>query len=58
MNGCAPAEHELQRRGHDVSAGYAVFTQTARSVGNDMRLEHEIALLDVAAGIYLLKDAI
>ena len=40
-----------------VSAGYAVFTQTARSVGNDMRLEHEIALLDVAAGINFLKGA-
>ncbi|ARP97822.1 hypothetical protein DFP91_4833 [Pseudorhodoplanes sinuspersici] len=40
-----------------VSAGYAVFTQTARSVGNDMRLEHEIALLDVAAGLNFLKDA-
>ncbi|MFN3347442.1 alpha/beta hydrolase family protein [Pseudorhodoplanes sp.] len=40
-----------------VSAGYAVFTQTARSVGNDMRLEHEIALLDVAAGLNFLKGA-
>ena len=40
-----------------VSAGYAVFTQTARSVGNDMRLEHEIALLDVAAGLNFLKSA-
>jgi hypothetical protein len=40
-----------------VSAGYAVFTQTARSVGNDMRLEHEIALLDVAAGLNFLKEA-
>ena len=40
-----------------VSAGFAVFTQTARSVGNDMRLEHEIALLDVAAGLNFLKQA-
>lgn len=40
-----------------VSAGYAVFTQTARSVGNDLRLEHEIALLDVAAGLNFLKSA-
>ena len=40
-----------------VSAGYAVFTQTARSVGNDMRLEHEISLLDVAAGLNFLKNA-
>ena len=39
------------------SAGYAVFTQTSRSVGNDMRLEHEIALLDVAAGLNFLKQA-
>ena len=40
-----------------VSAGHAVFTQTSRSVGNDMRLEHEVALLDVAAGLNFLKDA-
>lgn len=40
-----------------VSAGYAVFTQTARSVGNDLRLEHEIALLDVAAGLNFLRTA-
>ncbi|HWV41256.1 MAG TPA: hypothetical protein VN004_06475 [Pseudorhodoplanes sp.] len=40
-----------------VAAGYAVFTQTARSVGNDMRLEHEISLLDVAAGLNFLKNA-
>lgn len=40
-----------------VSAGYAVFTQTSRSVGNDMRLEHEITLLDVAAGLNFLKNA-
>lgn len=40
-----------------VTAGYAVFTQTARSVGNDMRLEHELALLDVAAGLNFLKQA-
>lgn len=38
-----------------VAAGYAVFTQTSRSVGNDMRLEHEIALLDVATGLNFLK---
>src|SRR5688572_6960342 len=37
-----------------VAAGYAVFTQTSRSVGNDLRLEHEIALLDVAAGLNFL----
>lgn len=38
-----------------VSAGFAVWTQTSRSVGQDLRLEHELALLDVAAGISLLR---
>lgn len=38
-----------------VSAGYAVWTQTSRSVGSDLRLEHEIALLDVAAGLNFLR---
>ena len=40
-----------------LSAGYAVFTQTSRSVGSDLRLEHEIALLDVAAGLSFLKES-
>ncbi len=40
-----------------LQSGAAVFTQTSRSVGNDIRLEHEIALLDVAAGINFLRDA-
>ncbi len=40
-----------------VQSGAAVFTQTSRSVGNDLRLEHEIALLDVAAGMNFLRDA-
>jgi hypothetical protein len=40
-----------------LEAGHAVFTQTPRSVGNDLRLEHESALLDVAAGIAFLRDA-
>lgn len=40
-----------------LQSGAAVFTQTSRSVGNDLRLEHEIALLDVAAGINFLRDA-
>ena len=31
-----------------LQAGYSVFTQTSRSVGSDLRLEHEIALFDVA----------
>ena len=38
-------------------AGRAVFTQTSRSVGSDLRLEHEVALLDVAAGIAFLRRA-
>lgn len=38
-----------------VSAGHAVWTQTSRSVGQDLRLEHETALLDVAAGLALLR---
>ncbi len=40
-----------------LSAGYSVFTQTTRAVGSDIRLEHEIALLDVAAGLNFLKDS-
>jgi hypothetical protein len=39
-----------------IEAGYGVFTQTPRSVGNDLRLEHEIALLDVAAGMTFLRS--
>ncbi len=39
-----------------VAAGFAVFTQTSRSVGNDLRLEHEVALLDVAAGLNQLRN--
>jgi len=39
-----------------VGAGFAVFTQTSRSVGNDLRLEHEVALLDVAAGLNQLRE--
>jgi pimeloyl-ACP methyl ester carboxylesterase len=40
-----------------LQAGYSVFTQTSRSVGSDLRLEHEIALLDVAAGLTFLKNS-
>ncbi len=36
-------------------SGRSVFTQTSRSVGSDLRLEHEVALLDVAAGIAFLR---
>lgn len=38
-----------------VDGGYACWTQGPRTVGNDLRLEHEIALLDVAAGVVHLK---
>jgi hypothetical protein len=37
------------------AAGFAVWTQTSRAVGQDLRLEHELALLDVAAGTAFLK---
>ena len=40
-----------------LAAGRAVFTQTSRSVGSDLRLEHETALLDVAAGLSFLREA-
>jgi hypothetical protein len=40
-----------------VGAGYAAWTQAPRSVGNDMRLEHEFALYDVAAGMRFLREA-
>jgi hypothetical protein len=38
-----------------VDAGYACWVQGPRTVGNDLRLEHENALLDVAAGMAQLK---
>lgn len=38
-----------------LMAGAAVWVQSPRSPGNDIRLEHEIALLDVAAGISHLR---
>jgi hypothetical protein len=38
-----------------TAAGHSVWTQTSRSVGQDLRLEHEVALLDVAAGLSFLK---
>ncbi len=40
-----------------VGAGVAAWSQSPRSVGNDMRLEHEIALHDVAAGLQFLRGA-
>lgn len=39
-----------------VGAGYAAWSQSPRSVGNDLRLEHEIALHDVAAGLRFLRE--
>lgn len=38
-----------------VEAGYAAWSQSPRSVGNDLRLEHEFALHDVAAGLAHLR---
>lgn len=40
-----------------VGAGYAAWSQSPRSVGNDTRLEHEFALYDVAAGVRFLREA-
>lgn len=40
-----------------VAAGYAAWTQSPRAIGNDLRLEHEIALYEVAAGMKYLRDA-
>lgn len=39
-----------------VAAGYAVWVQGPRTVGNDVRLEHELAVLDVGAGMVCLRD--
>lgn len=39
-----------------LSAGIAMWTQAPRSIGNDLRLEHESALLEVAAGIRFLQS--
>jgi len=41
---------------HLLKAGYAVWTQAPRTVGNDLRLEHETAVLDVAAGMVELRS--
>ena len=38
-----------------VGAGYAAWSQAPRAVGNDLRLEHEFALHDVATGLTYLK---
>jgi hypothetical protein len=39
-----------------VEAGFAAWAQLPRSVGLDLRLEHEIALFDVASGMKFLKE--
>lgn len=38
-----------------LDAGWACWVQGARSIGNDLRLEHEFALHDVAAGMLHLR---
>jgi pimeloyl-ACP methyl ester carboxylesterase len=38
-----------------LDAGCACWVQAPRSIGNDLRLEHEIALFDVAAGMAHLR---
>ena len=40
-----------------LEAGHAVWAQTSRVVGNDLTLVHETALLDVAAGMEMLRDS-
>lgn len=40
-----------------LRAGVSVWTQTTRSVNNDIALVHEQALLDVAAGMNFLRDS-
>lgn len=40
-----------------LEAGYSAWSQTPRSVGNDLRLEHETALFDVTAGLGFLREA-
>jgi len=41
---------------HLVNAGYACWVQGPRTVGNDLRLEHELAVLDVGAGMNKLAE--
>jgi hypothetical protein len=40
-----------------LAAGCAAWTQSSRWVGSDLRLEHEIVLLDVAAAMVWLRGA-
>ena len=40
-----------------LGAGVAVWVQGSRAAGNDLRLEHELAVLDVDAGTTFLKES-
>jgi pimeloyl-ACP methyl ester carboxylesterase len=42
---------------HLLEAGYCVWAQASRVVGNDLTLVHEAVLLDVAAGMETLREA-
>lgn len=39
-----------------LEAGFAAWSQSPRAVGSDLRLEHETALFDVAAGLSFLRE--
>ena len=39
-----------------LEAGIACWSQGARTIGNDIRLEHELAIQDAAAGVTFLKE--
>ena len=39
-----------------LAAGSAVWVQGSRNAGNDLRLEHELAVIDADAGVAFLKD--
>jgi hypothetical protein len=39
-----------------LNAGFAAWSQSPRAVGSDLRLEHETALFDVAAGLKFLRE--
>jgi len=39
-----------------IDAGFAVWAQSSRTVGNDLTLVHETTLLDIAAGMERLRD--
>ena len=39
-----------------VRGGFAAWVQGPRTVGNDLRLEHELAVQDVAAGVARLRE--